>query len=85
VDAASWPSRSSLKFSMILWMTVIIAAVLVVGFRSFGRPWVAHRVWARPIAACGVRSAIVWNWRACPPSSDEEVAVLVGEAIPAES
>ena len=44
---------------MPLWMTVIWPVQSRCGWalRSFGRPCVAQRVWARPMAACGVRSA----------------------------
>ena len=67
---ASSPSRSSWKFSMIpLWMTVMSPVQSWCGWalRSFGRPWVAQRVWARPIAACGVRSAMaVWRLASLP-------------------
>ena len=52
-----------------LWMTVMSPVQSWWGWalRSFGRPWVAQRVWARPIAACGVRSAIaVWRLASLP-------------------
>ena len=66
-----------------LWMTVISPVQSWWGWalRSFGRPWVAQRVWARPIAACGVRSAIavVEVGELAGPLLDEQVAVLVDE------
>ena len=81
---ASRPSRSSRKFSMMpLWMTVISPVQSRCGWalRSFGRPWVAQRVWARPIAACGVRSAMaVWRLTSLPARfSTNSVARVVDE------
>ena len=81
---ASRPSRSSRKFSMIpLWMTVMLPVQSWCGwaFRSFGRPWVAQRVWARPIAACGVRSRDrgLEVRELAGLLLDEQVAVLVDE------
>ena len=52
--APAGSSRSSRKFSMMpLWMTVTLPVQSTWGcaLRSFGRPWVAQRVWARPTAA----------------------------------
>ena len=87
---ASSPSRSSRKFSMIpLWMTVMSPVQSWWGWalRSFGRPWVAQRVWARPIAACGVRSAIaVWRLASLPARfSTNRSPASSTSAIPAES
>ena len=87
---ASSPSRSSLKFSMIpLWMTVMLPVQSWWGWalRSFGRPWVAQRVWARPIAACGVRSAIAVRRLASLPAffSTNRSPSSSTRAIPAES
>ena len=81
---ASRPSRSSRKFSMIpLWMTVILPVQSTWGWalRSFGRPWVAQRVWARPDR--GVRRPIGDRRRQVGELAglllDEEVALLVDE------
>ena len=55
--------------------------------RSFGRPCVAHRVWARPIAAWGVRSAIaVWRLTSLPARFSTNISPASStSAIPAES
>ena len=87
---ASSPSRSSRKFSMIpLWMTVISPVQSWCGWalRSFGRPWVAQRVWARPMAACGVRSAMaVWRFASLPARfSTNRSPESSTSAMPAES
>ena len=84
---SSSPSRSSRKFSMIpLWMTVISPVQSRWGWalRSLGRPWVAQRVWARPIAACGVRSAMaVWRLASLPARfSTNRSAAVVDEGDP---
>ena len=72
-----------------LWMTVISPVQSRCGwaFRSFGRPWVAQRVWASPIAACGVRSAIaVWRLASLPARfSTNSSPESSTSAIPAES
>ena len=69
-----------------LWMTVISPVQSWWGWalRSFGRPWVAQRVWASPIAACGVRSAIaVCRLASLPgPLLDEQVSRVVDERDP---
>ena len=66
-----------------LWMTVISPVQSWWGWalRSFGRPCVAQRVWARPMAACGVRSAMaVWRFgQLARPLLDEEVAGVVDQ------
>ena len=72
-----------------LWMTVISPVQSWWGwaFRSFGRPCVAQRVWASPIAACGVRSAIaVWRFASLPARfSTNRSPASSTSAIPAES
>ena len=87
---ASSPSRSSWKFSMIpLWITVISPVQSWCGWalRSLGRPCVAQRVWARPIAACGVRSAIaVCRLTSLPARFSTNISPDSStRAIPAES
>ena len=87
---ASRPSRSSRKFSMIpLWMTVISPVQSWWGWalRSLGRPCVAQRVCARPMAAWGVRSAIaVWRLTSLPARlSTKRSPASSTRAIPAES
>ena len=84
---ASSPSRSSWKFSMIpLWITVMSPVQSWCGWalRSFGRPWVAQRVWARPSAAWGVRSSErrLQVDELAGPLLDEHLAVLVHEGDP---
>ena len=81
---AASPSRSSWKFSMMpLWMTVMspVQSTWGCAFRSFGRPWVAQRVWARPIAACGrpVGERRLEVAELAGPLLDEQVAVVVDE------
>ena len=81
---ASRPSRSSRKFSMIpLWMTVISPVQSWCGWalRSFGRPWVAQRVWARPIAACGrpIGDGRLEVGELAGPLLDEQVAGVVDQ------
>ena len=69
-----------------LWMTVMSPVQSWCGwaFRSFGRPCVAQRVWASPIAACGIRSAIAVVRLDSLPGAllDEQVAGLVDEGDP---
>ena len=72
-----------------LWITVISPVQSWCGWalRSFGRPWVAQRVWARPIAACGVRSAIaVWRLASLPAFFSTNMSPCSStSAMPAES
>ena len=84
---ASRPSRSSRKFSMIpLWMTVISPVQSWCGWalRSLGRPCVAQRVWARPIAACGrpVRDGRLQVGQLAGLLLDEQVAGVVDQGDP---
>ena len=69
-----------------LWMTVISPVQSRCGWalRSFGRPWVAQRVWARPMAACGVRSAMrgLEIDQLAGALLDEQVARVVDERDP---
>ena len=66
-----------------LWMTVMSPVQSTWGWalRSFGRPWVAQRVWARPIAACGrpVGERGPQVGELAGPLLDEEVALLVDQ------
>ena len=72
-----------------LWITVISPVQSWWGWalRSFGRPWVAQRVCASPIAACGVRSAIaVWRLASLPAFfSTNRSPCSSTRAMPAES
>ena len=72
-----------------LWMTVMRPEQSMCGWalRSFGRPWVAQRVWARPIAACGVRSAMaVCRLTSLPARFSTNMSPRSStRAIPAES
>ena len=74
---------------MPLWMTVISPRAVACGWalRSFGRPCVAQRVCARPMPACGV--AVAERGRQVDELAgallDEQVAVVVTSAMPAES
>ncbi len=66
-----------------LWMTVISPVQSWCGWalRSFGRPWVAQRVWARPMAACGrpVGDGRLEVRELAGPLLDEQVARVVDE------
>ena len=66
-----------------LWMTVISPVQSWCGWalRSFGRPWVAQRVWARPIAACGrpVGDRRLEVGQLAGLLLDEQVAVVVDQ------
>ena len=69
-----------------LWMTVISPVQSWWGWalRSFGRPWVAQRVWARPIAACGrpVGDRRLEVGQLAGPLLDEQVAGVVDQRDP---
>ena len=74
---------------MPLWMTVMSPVQSTWGWalRSFGRPWVAQRVWARPMAAEGVWSASAVRRTASLPArfSTKSSPSAVTRAMPAES
>jgi hypothetical protein len=69
-----------------LWMTVIAPVQSWWGWalRSFGRPWVAHLVCARPIVACGrpVRDRVLEVRELARLLLDEQVSLLVDEGDP---
>ena len=72
-----------------LWITVMspVQSWWGCALRSFGRPCVAQRVCASPMAACGVRSAIAdWRLASLPAFfSTNRTPSSSTRAMPAES
>ena len=77
--------RSTAKFSMIpLWTTAILPAASRCGWalRSVGLPWVAHRVWPRPVlparlAAIGLGQRRLQVGQPARAARDGQAAVTV--------